>query len=280
VLCDEGGEADGWLTADFFDEVVGAGKDSVLEVDGDFVKVLPEELSEVRSVFLCEFCERRGVGELIANRLSDDVANLFGYLGEGVFFGADEGIDFADVVCRRDEDVGDDARLIFGSDEGDAAFSEGQRKDACRFDEAAPVEYPLSEECGAKVDGGDAGPVEDSFGEPVILSGVAGCFAPGRCLRHVYDGLDARFFGCLGEVCRGFKDAGLDGKDEVGAARAFESSADRFEVAEVSKDDLRALLAKRFGTIVVGSHHGAYGLATLEEEFDGIFSGFSGRSGY
>jgi hypothetical protein len=83
VLCDEGGQADGWLAADFFDEVVGAGEDSVLEVDGDLVDVLPEELSEVRAVFLREFSERRGVGELIANGLSDGVANLFGYLRDG-----------------------------------------------------------------------------------------------------------------------------------------------------------------------------------------------------
>ncbi len=83
MLCDEGGEADGWLTADFFDEVVGAGEDSVLEVDGDLVEVLPEEVTEVYAVFLCEFRERGGVGELIANRLADGVADLFGYLREG-----------------------------------------------------------------------------------------------------------------------------------------------------------------------------------------------------
>ena len=114
------------------------------------------------------------------------------------------------------------------------------------------------------MDGGDAGPVEYSFGEPVALSSVTGGFATGRCLRHVYDGLDACFFRCLSEVCGGFKNAGLDGKDEIGAACAFESSADGFKVSEISEYDLGALLAKCLGTIVVGSHHRAYGLATLE----------------
>jgi hypothetical protein len=114
----------------------------------------------------------------------------------------------------------------------------------------------------------------------VILSGVTGGFATGRCLRHVHDGFHACFFGCLGKVCRAFKNAGLDGKDEVGAASAFEGGADGFEVAEISEDDLRALFAECFGTIVVGSHHRAYGLAALEEEFDGIFAGLSGGSSY
>ena len=145
MLCDEGGQADGWLAADFFDEVVGAGEDSVLEVDGDFVEVLPEEISEVYAVLLCEFCKRWSVGHLIANRLSDGMGDLFSYLREGELFVANERIGFADVLCGRDEDVGDDASLIFGGDECDAAFGEGQWKDACRFDEATPVEDPLRE---------------------------------------------------------------------------------------------------------------------------------------
>ena len=77
----------------------------------------------MRAVFLCELRESRCVGELIANRLSDDVANLFGDLWKGIFFGADERIGLADVLCGRDEDVGDDTGLIFGGDERDAALS-------------------------------------------------------------------------------------------------------------------------------------------------------------
>ena len=111
------------------------------------------------------------------------------------------------------------------------------------FDEATPVEDPFRKKRGTKVDGGDAGPIEDPFGEPVILSGVAGRFAAGRCLRHIHDGFDASFFGRLGKVRGALKNAGLDGKDKVGASNAVEGSADGFKVAEISEDDLCALFS-------------------------------------
>src|SRR6187402_545064 len=114
---------------------------------------------------------------------------------------------------------------------------------AALTDEMGGIKQPLRKERDAKMDGGNTGPCEHLLCQPMLR----GCRAVGKgprlFLRHVDDEFELFFFRRLCEDDGRFHKTISQGKDEVCARYAFESSAHVIEVQHVADHHLRTQVA-------------------------------------
>ena len=132
---------------------------------------------EAPSAAFClpDFSIPRNASKLIclySTRLPQNPAQELGGLGVGVFDRAEERVDSALVRHRVFEDAGDHSPLVLGRDRCVLTGAERHVKDAS-LDHRGDVKQPLGEVGRSDVGDGEARPVEDPLGQPVVGRRVA-----------------------------------------------------------------------------------------------------------
>jgi len=130
----------------------------------------------------------------------------------------------------------------------------------------------------SEVDGRNARPVENAFGNPVVARGVAFGIFPRRNLRHVYNDFEPRPLGRVREIRRCRNDSRANGIAEISRACAGCRPDCVVVLQEFTCHDLRARAPKRLRAFVLLVDHRAYSVTSFKKTLDCVATGLTGRT--
>ena len=240
VLSDVVGDRQRLASGEFLHPIIGPGKKAVPAIDGDRGDVLDEVRREPPSleVLLKGFDVDRDVGDRSAHDSRENLDDLI--LTE--FLRAKERIGLSRVFSGVAQDGRDHSSLIFPGDRSVATVAERQRQDVLFPNRPRLIHQPFREEGGSQMGHGDARPIQQTLGDPMVLRGMTLRVPAGGDLRHIHDRPDSLLLRRLGKKRCRLEDAGhLNWIDEIGGLHSFQRPVNGLEIREVALNNLHAL---------------------------------------
>ena len=126
------------------------------------------------------------------------------------------------------------------------------------------------------MDGRNARPVENAFGDPVVARGVAFGIFPRGNLRHVYDGFDPRPLGRVREIRRCLNESRTNRIAKISRARAGCRPDYVVVLQQFTDHDLHARAPKRLRAFIFLVDHRADNLTSFKKMVDCMLTGLAG----
>src|SRR5215813_3365193 len=252
--------------ADFLNQIIRPGEDTVLMIDGDFTQMLDGEGISLTFGFWFELaiesprvmprrwfltarghhCQHRLNAHLLILHLPpQDAAEDLGDLGISELNRSVKRINLAAMRVRVFQNPHDHTGLVLRRNRSVSTGAEWDVQHS-GANHRCKIEQPFGKVRGAKMGRGNSRPVEDLLREPMILRRVAQRVLASRFLRHVHDAFEAGLFSGLSEVGCRLQNAGADRITEVCAANSSHRRAHVVELQKIADNHLCAHLFQPF----------------------------------
>src|SRR5260370_10429653 len=287
-------------TTNRFAEVVRAGEDPVLVVDGDLAQVLDNERI-ARPAVWCLFklsVQRSGVVSgrrllpsvghhlehglnahlLVLDFYSEHAAENIGDPLVGELYRTVQRVSLAAVRTGVFQNPHDNAGLVLS---GNWCMTAGAQPHVEQpgTDHGREIQHALCEIRWPQVDDREARPVEDTLGYPVLLCGMTLCVLAGGDLRHVHDAVDAGLLGGLDEVGSSLNDPGADGVAKVSPCDASKRRSDVIQVEKITEHDFGTEPLEPLRPVVLSMGQGSDMVPAGQHLLNGCPASVPGRSG-